>query len=101
MYTAGHSSIIIVQDLGTIQMSMLPALVTGYGLYEFTRHIYEDQASPLRLLPSPKSQSLIFGDMKEIMAAVTNNLSFNLNARQADWAYCTLLGSCGDATGMG
>jgi hypothetical protein len=51
----------------------LAATVGAYGLYRLLKLYYGEYTSPLRDLPGPKSSSLIYGNMKEIWAAVSDD----------------------------
>jgi len=42
-----------------------------YGLYRLSNLIYEEINSPLRDLPGPKSESLFYGNFKQIWDAVS------------------------------
>jgi len=42
-----------------------------YGLYRLSNFIYEEINSPLRDLPGPKSESLFYGNFKQIWDAVS------------------------------
>jgi hypothetical protein len=42
-----------------------------YGLYRLSNLIYEEINSPLRDLPGPKSESLFYGNLKQIWSVVS------------------------------
>jgi len=47
------------------------ATLSAYAIYRIMKAVYEHLSSPLRFLPGPPNTSLLYGNMKEIWAAVS------------------------------
>lgn len=63
-------------------LAALAATIVGYGVYRLSRVLYEEFTSPIRDLPGPTSQDLLYGNLKEIQEHVcimsTTNLLLTL-----------------------
>lgn len=49
----------------------LAASIVAYGVYRVARFVYSELTSPLRDLPGPQNPSLLYGNFKQIHAAVS------------------------------